>query len=76
MATKSRRWLERAQALQCRAIVSNYTLMDRPLVERLHAAGLKALVYTVNDAASAQWLIANSVDGIITDAVDRFSPAG
>jgi len=35
---------------------------------------MKALVYTVNDAAAAQWLIANGVDGIITDAVDRFSP--
>ena len=68
-------WLEQAQALQCQAVISNYTLMDRLLIERLHAAGLKALVYTVNDAASAQWLIANGVDGIITDAVDQFSPA-
>lgn len=68
-------WLERAQALQCRAVVSNYALMNKALVERLHAVGLKALVYTVNDEASVEWLIANGVDGIITDAVDRFSPA-
>jgi glycerophosphoryl diester phosphodiesterase len=67
-------WLAQAQALQCQAVISNYALMNRGLVEQLHAAGLKALVYTVNDPASAQWLIGNGVDGIITDAVDRFSP--
>jgi glycerophosphoryl diester phosphodiesterase len=69
-------WLEEAQALGCRAVVTHYALMDRATVERVHAAGLKALVYTVNDPASAQWLVANGVDGIITDAVDKFSPAG
>lgn len=67
-------WLEEAQALGCRAVITHYALMDAALVQQLHAAGLKALVYTVNDAASVQWLIANGVDGIITDAVDRFSP--
>jgi glycerophosphoryl diester phosphodiesterase len=68
-------WLQAAQALQCQAVITNYALMNPALVEQLHAAGLKALVYTVNDPASAQWLIGNGVDGIITDAVDRFSPA-
>jgi glycerophosphoryl diester phosphodiesterase len=68
-------WLPAAQALQCQAVITNYALMNPALVEQLHAAGLKALVYTVNDPASAQWLIGNGVDGIITDAVDRFSPA-
>ncbi|UXH77543.1 glycerophosphodiester phosphodiesterase [Roseateles amylovorans] len=67
-------WFERAQSLECRAVITHYALMDQPLVEHLHQAGMKALVYTVNDAASAQWLISNGVDGIITDAVDRFSP--
>ncbi len=67
-------WFERAQALDCRAVITHYALMDQALVEKLHQAGMKALVYTVNDAAAAQWLIANGVDGIITDAVDRFSP--
>ncbi|SEK55194.1 glycerophosphoryl diester phosphodiesterase [Roseateles sp. YR242] len=67
-------WLSTVQALECRAVVTHYALMDQPLVEQLHHLGLKALVYTVNDAATAQWLISNGVDGIITDAVDRFSP--
>ncbi|MDC6166665.1 glycerophosphodiester phosphodiesterase [Paucibacter sp. XJ19-41] len=69
-------WLDQALRLQCRAVITNYALMNQALVEQLHAAGLKALVYTVNDPASAEWLIGNGVDGIITDAVDRFSPAG
>lgn len=67
-------WFEMAQQLQCQAVISNYALMDKALVGRLHAAGLKALVYTVNDEATAQWLIANGVDGIISDAVDKLSP--
>ena len=68
-------WLEQAQGLGCRAVVTNYNLMDRPVIEAIHAAGMKAMVYTVNDPATAQWLIGNGFDGIITDAVDRFSPA-
>ena len=68
-------WLAQALSLQCQAVITNYALMDKALIEQLHAAGLKALVYTVNDPASADWLVGNGVDGIITDAVDRFSPA-
>jgi glycerophosphoryl diester phosphodiesterase len=36
---------------------------------------MHALVYTVNDAPEARRLIALGIDGLITDAVDRFSPA-
>jgi glycerophosphoryl diester phosphodiesterase len=68
-------WLEQARSLGCAAVVCHYALMDRATTATLHAAGMRALVYTVNDEASAQWLIANGVDGIITDAVDRFPPA-
>jgi glycerophosphoryl diester phosphodiesterase len=49
--------------------------MDAALIARLHGAGLRALVYTVNDAGDARRLIALGIDGVITDAVDRFSPA-
>lgn len=68
-------WLEEAQQLGCQAIITNYNLMDAATLARIHGAGMRALVYTVNDEAAVQWLIANGVDGIITDAVDRFSPA-
>ena len=48
--------------------------MNAGVIARLHGAGMRALVYTVNDAAEAQRLIGIGVDGIITDAVDRFGP--
>ncbi|MEJ6002114.1 glycerophosphodiester phosphodiesterase [Paucibacter soli] len=69
-------WFDEAQALGCQAVITNYNCMDAATVARIHGADMKALVYTVNDEAAAQWLRANGVDGIITDAVDKFSPAG
>jgi len=67
-------WLDVARALDCVAVITNYNLMDAALVAQLHGAGLRALVYTVNDPAPARQLVASGVDGIVTDAVDRFSP--
>jgi glycerophosphoryl diester phosphodiesterase len=49
--------------------------MDTAVIAVLHGAGLRALVYTVNDAAEARRLLALGIDGMITDAVDRFAPA-
>lgn len=63
-----------AQALQCVALITEHELMDAALIERLHAAGLRALVYTVNDAERARLLIDWGIDGIVTDAVDRLGP--
>ena len=63
-----------ALALQCAALITDHGLMDAALVARLHAAGLRALVYTVNDAQRAQALLDIGVDGIVTDAVDRLGP--
>ena len=48
--------------------------MDATLIAQLHDAGMRALVYTVNDTNEAQRLLALGINGIITDAVDRFSP--
>ena len=67
-------WLEAAQGLGCVAVVTNYSLIDAALLGRIHGAGLRALVYTVNDPAEARRLEALGIDGIVTDAVDRFSP--
>ncbi|MEH0165206.1 glycerophosphodiester phosphodiesterase [Roseateles microcysteis] len=67
-------WRDEAKSLQCIAVITNYALMDRQMVEAIHGLGMKALVYTVNDESVAKWLIANGLDGIITDAVDKFSP--
>ena len=65
-------WFEAAQALACVAVVTNYKVMSAEVVARIQGAGLRALVYTVNDPAPAAWLRELGVDGIITDAVDRF----
>ncbi len=68
-------WMKVACALDCVAVVSNHLLMDTDLRSQLKDAGLRALCYTVNESADAERLLALDIDGIITDAVDRFSPA-
>ncbi|WP_298834630.1 glycerophosphodiester phosphodiesterase [uncultured Piscinibacter sp.] len=68
-------WFEVARAIDCSACVTNHGLMDEALMAQLRAAKMRALVYTVNDAAEAQRLVRLGIDGIITDAVDKFSPA-
>jgi glycerophosphoryl diester phosphodiesterase len=66
-------WLEEARGLGCVAIVANYGVLDAQVIGRVHEAGMKALCYTVNDPATARWLKDCGIDGIITDAIDRFS---
>jgi glycerophosphoryl diester phosphodiesterase len=68
-------WFETAETLACCAVVTHHSLMNAALVERLQAAGRRALVYTVNDAAGAEAMLAAGVDGIITDEVDKFAAA-
>ncbi|MEK0416471.1 MAG: glycerophosphoryl diester phosphodiesterase [Pseudomonadota bacterium] len=68
-------WFNVAQALECAAVVTHYNLMNAELLSKLHAAGLRGLVYTVNDPSVAQWLIGLGIDGIVTEAVDKFPPA-
>jgi glycerophosphoryl diester phosphodiesterase len=69
-------WLDTALRLDCTAVVCNYALWNAANVAQVHAAGLRALSYTVNDESVAAWLQALGTDGIVTDRVDRFSPAG
>ena len=67
-------WLDEARSLGCVAIVADYSILDADAIARIHAAGMRALCYTVNDPYTARWLVGCAIDGIITDAVDRFSP--
>lgn len=69
-------WLDTALELGCQAIVCNHALWDAATVAQVHGAGLRSLSYTVNDDWAAQRLIDLGTDGIITDRVDLFSPAG
>jgi glycerophosphoryl diester phosphodiesterase len=66
--------LEVAASLGCVALVTNHLLMDEALIAQIHQAGQRALVYTVNDEQRAGQMLALGIDGIITDAVDRFAP--
>jgi glycerophosphoryl diester phosphodiesterase len=68
-------WWDVAQTLGCVGVVTNYKLMDAALITQLHRARLRAVCYTVNQAAEVQRLLALGIDGIITDAVDKFAPA-
>jgi len=68
-------WLDTARALGCTAVITEHGMMDRALRERLHQAGLRALVYTVNDAEAVQRMRDAGVDGLFTDALDSVSPA-
>ncbi|MBN9373645.1 MULTISPECIES: glycerophosphodiester phosphodiesterase [unclassified Hydrogenophaga] len=69
-------WQRVARELGCVALVCNHALWDRALVDLARDQGWRALAYTVNDEWAAQRLIDLGLDGIITDRVDLFSPAG
>ena len=68
-------WQQAALSLGCVAVVSHHRLMDADLLALARRAGWRAMVYTVNELEDAQRLLALGIDGLITDAVDRFSPA-
>ena len=68
------RWFELAQELGCVAVITQHRLMGAGMAAQLHGAGLRALCYTVNVPAEARRLLAQGIDGLITDAVDRFAP--
>lgn len=67
-------WLNEAQALSCVAVVANCKVLDATAIGRIHAADMRALTYTVNDPELAKRLMRWGIDGIISDAVDRFAP--
>jgi glycerophosphoryl diester phosphodiesterase len=68
-------WLDEARALACAAVMCNHRLLDAAAVERIHGAGMRALAYTVNDGPTADRLRSLGLDGLCTDAVDRFDPS-
>jgi glycerophosphoryl diester phosphodiesterase len=67
--------IESAVQLECAALITDHGLMDASLLERIRQAGMRAMVYTVNEPDRARELLSCGIDGIVTDAVDRFSPA-
>jgi fructose-1,6-bisphosphatase/inositol monophosphatase family enzyme/glycerophosphoryl diester phosphodiesterase len=51
------------------AVNADWTLYDVPLVRAIHARGLEAWAWTINDADTMQRLIAMGIDAITTDRV-------
>jgi glycerophosphoryl diester phosphodiesterase len=64
-------WLDAAVEIECVAIVCNYRLWNKELIETVHAQNIQCLSYTVNEQNIANSLMAIGMDGIITDAVDK-----
>lgn len=63
-------WLALTRDLECVSIHLNHALLDAARVQQLRDAGLRILVYTVNDPARARDLLTWGVDCICTDRID------
>lgn len=67
-------WRELTERLGCVSIHLNHKLLDEARVQTLKAAGLRILVYTVNDPQRAEKLLRWGVDAICTDRIDTIGP--
>ncbi|MGU7815370.1 glycerophosphodiester phosphodiesterase [Burkholderia sp. AW49-1] len=61
-------------ALGCVSLHASHKALDEPLVRAIKAAGLRILVYTVNDLARARELVRWGVDAVCTDRIDLIGP--
>lgn len=64
---------ERIDALEAVSLHTDYKKAARIDIDKLHARGLRVMLYTVNDPAVAAELFARGVDGIFTDALEVFA---
>ena len=62
-----RRELARWTGLPGEYVIPHHKLIDRPLIEEIHAAGRKVFTWTVNDERQMRRLAEWGVDGIISD---------
>ena len=69
-------WQQVATDLGCQAVICKHVLWDSALREEARTLGLRTLAYTVNEPSDVQRLLDLKLDGIITDQVDQFKPAG
>ncbi|OXH90083.1 glycerophosphodiester phosphodiesterase, partial [Burkholderia multivorans] len=61
-------------ALGCVSLHADHTRLDETQVRAIKAAGLRILVYTVNDLARARELVRWGVDAVCTDRIDLIGP--
>ncbi|AYY60682.1 glycerophosphodiester phosphodiesterase [Burkholderia multivorans] len=62
-------------ALGCVSLHADHTRLDETQVRAIKAAGLRILVYTVNDLARARELVRWGVDAVCTDRIDLIGPS-
>jgi len=68
-------WQLRCLRLGCAAVDWNDRVVNPELIRQAHEAGLRVLVYTVNDPQRARQLLDWGVDAVITDAIDALRPS-
>jgi glycerophosphoryl diester phosphodiesterase len=61
-----------AQKIGATAVNIKHTAVSKTLVNRIHEAGMKCQVYTVDDPESVKMLIATGVDGFFSNYPNRF----
>ena len=66
-------FLEEAKNLRCFSIHLRKDHVSKKIVDEIHQAGFKVLVYTVNDIETAENLFAQGVDSIFSDNPEFFS---
>lgn len=67
-------WREQTDELGCVSLHASHRYLDEALVARIKSAGLRLLVYTVNDLERARLLVRWGVDTICTDRIDLIGP--
>lgn len=64
-------WLEDAMRLKSVSVNGNFRRYTKERIEAVHAAGMKALAYTVNEPVDAARLLADGMDILVTDCPDK-----
>jgi len=67
-------WHALLTELGCVSIHLRHTAVTQDVISQVQDAGFRLAVWTVNEPARAQELLAWGVDAIITDIIDRISP--
>ncbi len=67
-------WQDILAELKCVSVHLKHTSVTHAVVRKVHDAGHRLAVWTVNDPVRAQELLSWGVDAVITDAIDRISP--
>lgn len=64
---------EKLVMLEAVSLHTNHTRFDLARLAQLHDRGYRVLLYTVNDPAVAEGLLAAGVDGLFTDNLEEFA---